>query len=183
VGHPKAKVVRSSHFPFLDMQMTWLDEGDLQFRVYLKLGQELKYLTSDSSHPIIAFKAITKGVFGWLASLTSLTNKFRYKSIKDLYPQHHRSLKLAGLAPKYIPMLQEVLNLNNGKEKCKEEKLEQDKQRNRSLLATQCSGRNQSTCGSKNWGTDSTSSGCESPCCTTNFPTWGRCLQESSQRS
>jgi hypothetical protein len=39
--HPKAEVVRSSYFPFLDMQMTWLEEGGLQFGIYLKLGQEL----------------------------------------------------------------------------------------------------------------------------------------------
>jgi hypothetical protein len=63
-----------------------------------------------------------------------LTDDFKYKTIKELYPQHHRVLELAGLAPKYISMLQqEVLDLNEGKEKCKEEKLEQDKQRNRSV--------------------------------------------------
>jgi hypothetical protein len=74
-----------------------------------------------------------KGVFGQLASLTSMMNKSRYKSIKDLYPLHHQALKSAGLAPKYVPKLQEVLDLNHGKEKCKEEKKEQDKQRNRSV--------------------------------------------------
>jgi hypothetical protein len=86
----------------------------------LKPGQELKYLNSDSSYPHHCFKAITKGVFGWLASLTLLTNESRYKSIKDLYPQHHGALKLMSLAQKYIPMLQEeVLNLNDGKERCR----------------------------------------------------------------
>jgi hypothetical protein len=30
VGHPKAaEVMRGSHFPFLDMKMTWSEEGDL----------------------------------------------------------------------------------------------------------------------------------------------------------
>jgi hypothetical protein len=54
-----------------------------------------------------------------------LTDESRYKTIKDLlYPQHHRALELAGLVSKYVPMLQEVLDLNEGKEKCKEEKLE-----------------------------------------------------------
>jgi hypothetical protein len=130
VGHPKAEGVKCSHFPFLDLKMTWSDEGGLRFGVYLKPGQQLKYLNSDSSHPPHCFKAITKGVFSQLESLTSLTNESRYKSIKDLYPQHHRALKLAGLVPKYIPTLHEVLDLNNGKDKCKEEKLEQDKQIN-----------------------------------------------------
>jgi hypothetical protein len=63
--HPKAEIVKSSFFPFLDMKMTWSDEGDLCFGVYLKPGQQLKYLNSVrariSPH---CFKAITKGVFG-----------------------------------------------------------------------------------------------------------------------
>jgi hypothetical protein len=117
VGHPKAEVVKSSHFPFLDMKMTWTDKGDLIFGVYLKPGQQLKYLNSDSSHTPHCFKAITKGVFAHLASLTSLTNDSRYKTIKELYPQHHKALELAGLVPKYVQTLQEVLNLNEEKEK------------------------------------------------------------------
>jgi hypothetical protein len=62
-------------------------------------------------------------------------NEFRYKSIKDLYPLHHQALESVGLAPKkYIPTpLQEVLDLNHGGKKRKEEKKEQDKQRNRSI--------------------------------------------------
>jgi hypothetical protein len=38
-----------------------------------------------------------------------------------------------GLSPKYVPTLQEILELNKGKEKRKEEKLERDKQRSRSV--------------------------------------------------
>jgi hypothetical protein len=51
--------------------------------------------------------------------------------MKDIYPRHHESLYSAGLLPKYVPMLQKLLPKNNGKKKCKEEKLERDKQRNR----------------------------------------------------
>jgi hypothetical protein len=132
-AHPKAEVVKSPAFPFLDMEMSWSEEGDLRFGVYLKPGQQLKYLNNVSSHPPHCFKAITKGVFGHLASLTLLTDESRYKSIKDLYPRHFKALDLAGLSPKYVPTLQEVLELNKGKEKRKEEKKERDKQRNRSV--------------------------------------------------
>ncbi len=83
--------------------------------------------------PPHCFKANTKGVFGRLASLTSLTNESRYKSIKDLYPRHFEALNHAGLAPKYVPSLQEVLNSKDGKEKRKEDKVERDRQRNRSV--------------------------------------------------
>jgi hypothetical protein len=46
--HPKAEIVKSSFFPFLDMKMTWSEEGNLCFGVYLKPGQQLKYLNSIS---------------------------------------------------------------------------------------------------------------------------------------
>jgi hypothetical protein len=59
--------------------------------------------------------------------------KSRYKSIKDLYPKHHEALNQTSLSPKYVPTLQEVLVLNVGKEKRKEEKLERDRERNRSV--------------------------------------------------
>jgi hypothetical protein len=59
-----------------------------------------------------------------------LKYKSQYKKIIELFPQHHQALKLVGLAPAYAPMLQEVLDLNKGKEKDKEEKDERDKQRN-----------------------------------------------------
>jgi hypothetical protein len=131
VSSPKAGIVRSPHFPFLNMKMTWSEVGDLRFGVYLKPGQELKYLNSNSSHPPHCFKAITKGVFGQLASLTSLAIEYLYKTINELYPQHHQALELAGLAPAYIPTIQVVLDLNKGKEKRKEEKDKRDKQRNR----------------------------------------------------
>jgi hypothetical protein len=132
-AHPKAEIHKSSILPFLDMQMLWSKEGDLQFGVYLKPGQQLKYLNNISSHSPHCFKAITKGVFGCLTSLTSLMDKSNYKSIKDLYPRHFEALNLAGLSPKCVPTLQEILELNKGKEKCKEEKLERDKQCNRSV--------------------------------------------------
>jgi hypothetical protein len=71
--------------------------------------------------------------FGQLASLTLLINKSQYMSIEDLYPQHYKPLENVGLPLAQVPMLQEVLNLNEGKYKCKEEKMEQDKQINISV--------------------------------------------------
>jgi hypothetical protein len=92
---------------FLDMKMIWLADGDLWFGVYLKPGQELKYLNSDSSRPPPhCFKAITKGIFRHLASCTLMTEESRYMSIEDIYPRQHQALDSAGLLPKYIPTLQ-----------------------------------------------------------------------------
>jgi hypothetical protein len=58
----------------------------------------------------------------------------KYKTIKVLYPGHYKAFNQAGLSPKYVLTLQEVLELNKGKEKRKEEKLERDKQRNISVF-------------------------------------------------
>ena len=38
----------NSHF--LDMKMSWSPEGDLQFGVFRKKGQQLKYAVKDSTH-------------------------------------------------------------------------------------------------------------------------------------
>jgi hypothetical protein len=44
-------------------------------------------------------------------------DKYRYMSITDIYLRHHEALDSAGLSPKYVTMLQEVL----GEEQWKEE--------------------------------------------------------------
>jgi hypothetical protein len=49
--HPKAEIHKSSVFPFLDMKMSWSEEGELRFGVYLKPGQQLKYLNNISTYP------------------------------------------------------------------------------------------------------------------------------------
>jgi hypothetical protein len=54
--HPKAEIHKSSIFPFLDMKMSWSEEGDLRFgAVYLKPGQQLTYLNNVSLHPPCCF--------------------------------------------------------------------------------------------------------------------------------
>jgi hypothetical protein len=90
-------------------------------------------------------------MFGQLARLTPLNNESRYKSIKDLYPQRHGALEVASPVLKYVPTLQEVLDLNDGW-RHKEEKLKGDKQRNRSdyfVSATLSCRRNESTSDSR----------------------------------
>ena len=51
VSHPKAEVVRSSHFMFLDMKMTWSEQGELRFGVYLKLAKSYGTLTATACIP------------------------------------------------------------------------------------------------------------------------------------
>ena len=40
----RVQVVAKDEFPFLDMKMSWSPEGGLQFGVFRKKGQQLKYV-------------------------------------------------------------------------------------------------------------------------------------------
>ena len=67
----KVKINRKSAFPYLDMELCWIND-ELKFRVHLKKGQLLKYLNKGSAHTNACLKAIPSGVLRRLASLTSL---------------------------------------------------------------------------------------------------------------
>eukprot|EP00957_Ditylum_brightwellii_P134636 10264368-Ditylum_brightwellii.AAC.1 len=57
-------VVYESEFPFLDMRMSWDGEsGEMQFLVFRKPNQVLKYVDKNSMHRPTAFKSIANGVF------------------------------------------------------------------------------------------------------------------------
>ena len=43
------KISKKDSFPFLDMAMFWKEE-ELNFRVYMKDKQQLKYLNNGSTH-------------------------------------------------------------------------------------------------------------------------------------
>eukprot|EP00957_Ditylum_brightwellii_P050203 3806945-Ditylum_brightwellii.AAC.1 len=43
-GKAAVKVVTKEYFPFLDMKLLWDKEGNLEFKVYRKKGQALKYV-------------------------------------------------------------------------------------------------------------------------------------------
>ena len=68
----KVTVDTNSFFPFLDMELFWNNNGELNHRVHLKENQELKYLNKGSCHTKACFKAIYNGVSGKLAKLTEL---------------------------------------------------------------------------------------------------------------
>ena len=40
----RVQIVAKDEFPFLVMKMSWSPEGDLQFGVFIKKGQQLKYV-------------------------------------------------------------------------------------------------------------------------------------------
>ena len=50
VKEERVQIVTNDAFPFLDMKMSWCPEGDLQFIVFRKKGQQLKYVGKESIH-------------------------------------------------------------------------------------------------------------------------------------
>ena len=56
----------------LDMKMSWSPEGDLQFGVFSKKVQQLKYVGEESTHTPGTLRAIPSGVLNRLAKLTSI---------------------------------------------------------------------------------------------------------------
>ena len=57
-------------FTFLDMKMKWTPEGELNFSVFRKAGQQLKYVGKESTHTPGTLRAIPSGVVNRLAKLT-----------------------------------------------------------------------------------------------------------------
>ena len=105
------KINRSAAFPYLDMGLYWLNTS-LEFYVYLKPNQLLKYLKKGSTHTAACFKAIPSGATRRLVSLTSLTEENANKQVDELYPKHFNALERANLThAKSYPSLREALLL------------------------------------------------------------------------
>ena len=65
------QIVAKDKLPFLYMKMSWSPEGGLQFGVFRKKGQQLKYIGKESTHTPSTLRAIPSGVFNRLVKLTS----------------------------------------------------------------------------------------------------------------
>ena len=67
----RVQIVTNDEFHFLDMKMSWSPEGELQFGVFRKKGQQPKYVGEESIHTPGTLCAIPSGVLNRLAKLTS----------------------------------------------------------------------------------------------------------------
>jgi hypothetical protein len=102
----KVGVVTTEYFPFLDMELTWDEQGDLKFGVHLKPNQELKYINAGSAHTPGCFKAITTSVCHRLTKLTSIDEDSTHKKLDELYPEHFNALNKAELMKHFeVPTL------------------------------------------------------------------------------
>ena len=110
-------------FPFLDMNMKWTPEGELNFSVFRKAGQKLKYVGKESTQTPGTLSAIPAGFLNRLAKLTLRNPSLHSEGVDIVYPDHANALCKAGLAPPYFPtmgylwkMQDEKLDIENEKE-------------------------------------------------------------------
>ena len=98
----------NDEFPFLDMKMSWSLEGDLQFGVFRKTGQQLKKFGQESTHTPVTLRAIPSGVLNHLAKLTLINPSIRSEVVDKIYPDHANALRKAGLAPPNFPTMRDL---------------------------------------------------------------------------
>ena len=89
------------------MELIWSKQKELQFQVYMKPNQQMKYLNKGSTHTGATFKAIPNWVYQRLAKLTTMTEENENLTSKKSYPTHFKALEHAGLVKGKIPTLKE----------------------------------------------------------------------------
>ena len=99
VKEDRVQVVTNDEFPFLDIKMSWSPEGDLEFIVFRKKGQKLKYVGKKITHKPGTLRAIPSGVLNRLAKLTSQKTPLHSEGVetytlKEQMPSVERALHL-----------------------------------------------------------------------------------------
>ena len=127
----RVQIVTNDEFLFLDMKMSWFPEGDLQFGIFRKKGQKLKYVGKESTHTPGTLRAIPSRVLNRLAKLTSRKPSIQAEAVDTIYPAHANSLRKAGLSPPVSPKTGELWEKQDDKvEKNKERDVSVKKNRN-----------------------------------------------------
>jgi hypothetical protein len=93
----KVGTYTENEFPFLDMELSWSDNGTLKFGVHMKPNQQLKYLNTGSAHTPGCFKAIKTGVCYRLTKLTTVNEDSVDLKLNEIYPEHFDALNKANL--------------------------------------------------------------------------------------
>eukprot|EP00957_Ditylum_brightwellii_P132771 10124460-Ditylum_brightwellii.AAC.1 len=68
------------------MALSWDNENNLQFGVYRKPKQDLKYVDTNSTYRPTMFKSITNGVFTRITRPTSKSGKFKIRLLTRFTP-------------------------------------------------------------------------------------------------
>ena len=87
------------------MKTKWTPEGELNFSVFRKAGQQLKYVGKESTHTPGNLRAIPSGFLNRLAKLTSRKPSLNYEGVDKVHPDHTNALLKAVLAPPDFPTM------------------------------------------------------------------------------
>ena len=77
----RVQMMKNDKSHFLDMKMSWSQEGDLQFGVFRKKVQQLKYFGKESTHTPGTLRVIPSRVLNHLAKLTSRKPSIRAEAV------------------------------------------------------------------------------------------------------
>ena len=103
----RVQIVTKDELTFLDMKMSWSLEGGKQFGVFRKKGQQLKYISKESTRTPSTLCAIPFGVFSRLVKLTSRKPSIQEAAVDTIYPDHANALRKAVLATSVFPKMGE----------------------------------------------------------------------------
>ena len=111
--------------------MSWSPEEDLQFRVFRKKGQRLKYVGQESTHTPGTLRAIPSGVLNRLDKLTSRNTSIHAEAVDKIYPARANALRKEGLAPPVFPTMRDLRRKQDEKvENEKEQDISEKKRKN-----------------------------------------------------
>ena len=110
----KFQIVANDKFYLLFMEMSCSHEGDLEFGVFWKKGQEFNYVVRGITHTPCALRVIALGVLNRLAKLTSRKLIFYFKRVGNFYLNHVNDLHKVGLE---LPISRQWENNGNFKMK------------------------------------------------------------------
>jgi len=136
----KISIETGNFFPYLDTELVWATNGNLQFRVHLKPNQQLKHLKADSIRTKACFKAIPSGVYKRLSKLTTITETNKNLPLDKIYPHHFQALQQVELVTNKFPTLTEQLQHHEEAKAIKQAKDNSNNERNRRRTIYFCIG-------------------------------------------
>ena len=90
------------------MKMSWSPEEDLQFEVFSKKGQQLKYVQQDSIHTPGTIRVIPSRFLNRLAKITLRNPPINSEVVDKISPNHANTLSKAGLTPPNFPKMRDL---------------------------------------------------------------------------
>ena len=90
------------------MKMSWYPEGDLQFGVFRKKGQKLKYVEQETTHTPGTLRGIPSGVLNRLTKLTLRNPSINDEAVNKIYPKNANALRKVGFTPTTLPIMRDL---------------------------------------------------------------------------